>query len=420
MKTFPIGISDFKNIIDRGYYLIDKTLLIEELLSLSPEVILILRPRRFGKTLNLSMLKYFFEKTPESHAYLFHHTNIWRSETARRYQGQFPLIYLTFKDIKPTNWESAYEMLARIISEEFLRHKYLYAYLNEQQTLREAHIKDFEAILNRRASISTLQASLIFLSSLLSEYHNQKVMILLDEYDTPFRVSFAHGYYEDMTNFMSILLSSALKDNNALERCILTGILRIAKEGIFSGLNNVSVHSFLDNDFGDKFGFTQEEVDQLLIETKLEEKKVSIREWYNSYKCGHYNLYNPWSLINCIQHQGRLATWWINSTDNDMINNLLIEADAPIKASMSLLMQGETVEKHIKQGVIFPDLTNDSENIWNLLFYTGYLTYTECDIKGGGPVCYLRIPNREMLSLYDSSFSSLLLNHSQKLKLPIS
>src|SRR3990167_2013409 len=259
MKSLPIGISDYKEIITKDYYFVDKTLLIQELLDIKYKVYLLCRPRRFGKTLNLSMLKYFFEKTEKSNANLFVDKKVWEHEDLRIKQGQHPVIFISFKDVKSKTFEAAYDRIALIISSEFERHaQILLPMLDEHQT------EKYKSIISCKTNSATLEESLLFLSKLLCEHYGKRVMIFIDEYDAPIHVAYKNDYYDDCIGFIKGLLSSALKSNSNLERGLLTGILRTAKEGIFSGLNNLTVCTILSDEFSDKFGFTQEEVQALV------------------------------------------------------------------------------------------------------------------------------------------------------------
>lgn len=267
MPKLPIGISDFKEVIEENYLYVDKTLLIDELKRTNGKVVLIPRPRRFGKTLNLSMLRYFFEKSEVSNARLFHKTEIWQNESYHASQGKYPVIFLTFKNVKVRDWPSALEHLKIIIVDEFRRHAYL------ANTLDGFTRTDFEAILSNGASKTLIEQSLFFLTRLLRKHYKKKVIVLIDEYDAPIHTAYNNGYYKEMIDFMRSLLTAVLKDNSYLERAIVTGILRTSKEGIFSGLNNLRVCTLLSDKFSDKFGFTIGEVDKLLVTTRLEKKQ---------------------------------------------------------------------------------------------------------------------------------------------------
>lgn len=414
----PIGISDFKKLREGGFYYIDKTLFIEELLRTVGEVILIPRPRRFGKTLNLSMLKYFFEINTTSNAHLFENTAIWEQEKYREVQGTYPVIFISFKNCKDSNWEKVYADMTNIITQEFRRH-----FDQLTPTLKQYELDDYNAIINKTASPSQYTNSLFFLSMLLSRHYKKPVFILIDEYDTPIQAAYNNGYYKEMIEFMRSLLTDALKDNSYLKRSVLTGVLRTAKEGIFSGLNNLRVKTLLDNKFSDKFGFTTQEVDQLLSDANLHEKASLIKEWYNGYHCGSTTIYNPWSLIECIDNEGETAPYWANTSDNELIERLVSRASSPVAAELKMLLDGTSIEKEIDYGLIFPGIEKKPTAIWSLLLFTGYLTFTRVQHPSDRTVCSLTIPNKEIKLLYQKLITTIFvqtLNHSLMLDLKTS
>jgi len=398
--TVPIGIEDFQEIIDKKYAYVDKTLLIKEFWLDGGKVILAPRPRRFGKTLNLSMLKYFFEKTNQNNAKLFENTNIWNDPKFHAIQGQYPVIFLTFKDIKVDSWKLAYEKLAAIISAECKR-------LLPNFIIEKIDIDDI-AIFNRlkaqQASEQELMNSLLFLSRLLYEQTGKKTIVLIDEYDAPIINAYLHNYYEKIVEFMYNLLSAVLKSNSALEKGFLTGITRIAKEGIFSGLNHLSVYTILNTQYSDKFGFTQKEVDQLLINYDLYDKKNEIKNWYDGYIFGNTNIYNPWSLLNCIKHTGDFNTYWANTSNNNLIKDLIAKSGQAIKDDIELLLLSkEIIDKEIDEGVSLRDLKNNTHSIqgfWSIFLFTGYLTATSRVFKNDEYYYTLALPNREIAKLY--------------------
>ena len=314
----PIGISDFKKLRERDYYYSDKTLFIDELKRTNGEVILIPRPRRFGKTLNLSMLKYFYEKTKESNAHLFEGTAIWALENYRKMQGTFPVIFISFKSCKESSWDKIYGTIIDVIVEEFDKH---FEQVKPVLTVRE--LKHYTDILDRSATYNHYTSSLLFLSKLLQRVYKKNVIVLIDEYDAPIHTAYTYGFYKPMTEFMRSFLTQVFKDNDILERGVMTGILRAAKEGIFSGLNNLRVFTLLDKKFEDKFGFTAQEVDGLLSGAHLKKKADLIKQWYNGYKSGSVMIYNPWSLLECIDNKGRLEPYWANTSDNALVKKLI-------------------------------------------------------------------------------------------------
>lgn len=396
-KTLPIGISDFKKLIDKQYAYVDKTLLIEELIERGSEVALIPRLRRFGKTLNLSMLRYFFEKGEENTSYLFENLKIWKNAKCREMQGQFPVIFVTLKDVKHATWEETFASLRELIGAEFQRHRYLL----EGETLNPQEKEDFEKIIRREDGKTLVEKSLFLLSEWLHRYHNKRVVLLIDEYDTPAHAAYIGKYYETLIGFLRNWLSAGLKDNMHLERGVLTGILRVAKESIFSGLNNISTFTILNEAFSDKFGLLESEVIELLANYGLSEKLSDIKKWYNGYRIGPCtDIYNPWSVLNCIANKGALAPYWVNTSDNALMKQLISQGTAAFKADIEQLLKDETIEKKIEDGIVFSQLHQSPNAIWSLLLYSGYLTLDEA--PSYGTPCRLRIPNVEVGELYKS------------------
>lgn len=397
MKRLPLGISDYKKIIEDGYSYIDKTLFIEELLTLGTEVVLIPRPRRFGKTINLSMLRYFFEKTKKNHAHLFKDFAIWQTKH-KELQGTFPVIFLSLKGIKKGSWEEGYKGIQSLIAEEYKRHRYLLS------TLHPDEQKDFLSIVNQDKNEQNLfENSLKFLIRWLEKYHGSRVVVLIDEYDTPIHDAYLFKYYDKMVSFMRNWLTEGLKDNTSLEKSVLTGILRISKESIFSGLNNPGCYTILDEEFGDKFGLLEEEVILLLQEHNISYELSEIRKWYNGYRIGKHSLYNPWSILQCIQKKGLLKPYWVNTSDNGLIKSLLINGNDSLKQDLEKIISGECITKPIQEGIIFSDLESQEEAVWGLFFFSGYLTLAEEPIyENLGLQCKLRIPNQEIKDLYKS------------------
>ena len=397
MKKLPIGISDYKKVISEDYYFVDKTLLIQEIISASSAVTLICRPRRFGKTLNLSMLKYFFEKTEISNAHLFAGKKIWQNEDARSEQGKYPVIFISFKDVKGDNWESAYESITILIRKEFERQaQYLLPKLSEDQASSYSKIK------SGSASSALYSESLLFLSELLFAHYGQEVVVLLDEYDSPIHAAYKYNYYDKMVNFIKTLFSKVLKDNIYLKSGVLTGILRTAKEGIFSGLNNLVVCSLLSREYSDKFGFTQEEVETLINEQQVPVSMHDIKYWYNGYRAGISALiYNPWSIINCARSHGELMPYWANTSDNALIKSLIINANYYVKQELEEIINNIPVTKTIEEAFTFATVYEMDNALWSLLLFSGYLTYSQRNINSSGKYeCILTIPNHEIRELY--------------------
>ena len=397
MKKLPIGISDYKKVITQGYYFVDKTLLIEELLSIGYGVTLLCRPRRFGKTLNLSMLKYFFEKTDESNAYLFDDKKVWQNKSMRSEQGKYPVIFISFKDVKGDNWENAYKNIATLVANEFERHAPILL-----PNLDDYQVERYNIIKTGKADDVLLGESLLFLSKLLFAHYGQQVVVLLDEYDTPIHAGYKYNYYDKMVNFIKTVFSKVLKDNVVLKSGVLTGILRTAKEGIFSDLNNLYVCTMLSDKFSDKFGFTSNEVDLLLEDQDLVDKKPAIKGWYNGYRAGEATfLYNPWSILNCASEHGKLITYWANTSSNDLIKDLIARADGSTKTELELLLTGIAITKTIDEAFTFAGINQMGSSLWSLLLFSGYLTFNKRTVTDDGEYsCFLILPNHEIKALY--------------------
>lgn len=395
MKSLPIGISDFKRVIEDNYYYVDKTLLVKEIQESSATILIFPRPRRFGKTLNMSMLKYFFEKNDKSHTYLFENTNIWQYEDYRKLQGQYPVIYLTFKDTKELSWRQCYAKLITVVSAEF---KYQFSMIKPE--ILEQELGKYQSIMNADASETDYADSLKMLSELLYKSTGKRVIVLIDEYDVPIHAGYINGYYKEVVSFIRSLLGGALKDNKYLEKGVLTGILMVAKEGVFTGLNNLWVYTILDSDFQNKFGFTEQEVDRLLIDYKLNTKSTEIRDWYNGYKFGENTIYNPWSLLGCAENKGLLEPYWVNTSDNELIKIFLAKAGASFKEDFELLLSNQSVVKIIDKKLVFSEIEIDERALWTLLLFAGYLTYSKKELIEGYIYCDLVIPNKEIKFLY--------------------
>ena len=395
-KRIGIGQSDYKNLLDDNCYYIDKTLLIKEMIDSGSQVILFPRPRRFGKTLNLSMLRYYFEKTTEDNSYLFKDYAIWRqSEEYTNEQGRYPVIFLTFKDIKQVNWEETYNKIKLLISQEYRRHDYL------EEILKEEEKQEFKNIMSKTAKKEEYENSLKNLSSYLEKYHNKKVMLLIDEYDTPIQAGYVEKYYDKIIGFMRGLLCGVLKDNTSLKKGIFTGILRVAKESIFSGMNNLEVSTIVSNQFDDKFGLLEEEVEQMLKEFGIPEKMVNVKKWYNGYKFGKSFVYNPWSIINYVKkHDEGLKPYWVNTSSNDVIRQMITRSSEAVKKELGELIEGKSIIKQVNENIVFGDIEKSSNTIWNFLLFSGYLKAENIKMVEEVMCCDLSIPNKEVLYLY--------------------
>ena len=394
-KRFPLNRSDFKDIVEGNYYLIDKTMLIHQIIVNSSDIILFPRPRRFGKTCNLSMLRYFFEKSQPSKAHLFENLSIRRQKTWAE-QGKYPVIYITLKDVKGKDWKSAFEMMKFCLSEEFQRHDYLL----KSDILSQHQKKIFNSIVDLTANQSLYSLSLKYLSQYLNRYYNKQVIILCDEYDTPIHEGYLNNYYEDIIVFMRLLLGSTYKDNNCLYKGILTGILRIARESIFSELNNIDVYSILRNKFSEFFGITRNEAYQILSEYSLMDHKEIIESEYDGYKFGDNTIYNPWSLLHyCEDPDSGTIPYWINTSSNSLIRQLIFEQHLLKISDIEKLISGQIVSKNINENLVMKDLKIFRDSVWNLLLFSGYLTitgeYTGSD-SSKKYSCSLKIPNEEV------------------------
>lgn len=405
MKRLPIGLSDYKKLIDDNYYYVDKTLLIQELFYKGGIVTLMPRPRRFGKTLNLSMLRYFFEKTQTPHAYLFEDKKIWQIPEMAKMQGTFPVIFLTFKDIKESTWQVSKGKLIATIADEYLRHDYLL----QTDILKISEKELFRSICAKTADLEEYHRSLLNLSVYLERYHQAKVIVLIDEYDSPIHAGYFHNYYNDIIEFMRGLLCAVFKDNMSLERGAITGILRTAKEGIFSGLNNLEVATILDQNFSESFGFTQPEVDQMLQDYQLEAISQDFKAWYNGYLIGDTKIYNPWSALSCVKAQGTFLPYWVNTSDNALISKIIAQASPQIKEACADLLEGKVLpDIQINDKMVLPGMANDANSIWSLLLFSGYVTVSEYTINPKGHyICSLVLPNKELDSLFDDLITTL-------------
>lgn len=394
-KNLPIGMSDYQKLIEGDYYYIDKTLLIKEILKTRPEVLLLPRPRRFGKTLNLSMLRYFFEKSDKGTRELFNNTAIEQDIDCMKEQGQYPVIFVSFKDVKKSTWEGAHSALADVIALEFQRHDYLL-----QDNLLHRDQKAFSAILEKEADCDLLSSSLFFLSRLLHDHYKKPVVILIDEYDAPITAGYNEKYYKEIIDFMRSLLTRACKDNNYLYFAVLTGILRVAKESIFSGLNNAEVHTVLSEWYQDKFGFTEQEVQELLENQELTGISGDVKAWYDGYLFGKTVIYNPWSILQCARHGGKLAPYWVNTSDNALIELLLARSDQKVKEEFERLLANETIETGIEEATVFPGIERNTKAVWSLLLFAGYLSVAGVMQVGDELIYQVTIPNKEIKLLY--------------------
>ena len=393
-KKLPIGLSDFKEIIEYDYYYFDKTKFIENILEDGSKVKLFTRPRRFGKTLNMSMLKYFFDvENREENKKLFEGLNISKSEYFEK-QGEFPVISISFKNYNKNDWESGFKSIKSTISDIYAKFEDLMEHLNKRD------LKKFEDIWLEKDE-GDWERSLLNLTKYVFDYYGKKVIILIDEYDQPIINSYIKGYYSETIDFFKSFYGSVLKDNEYLEMSVITGILRVAKENIFSGLNNLEVHTILDSEFTEYFGIMEDEVEEALKDFNLEYELEDVQKWYNGYLFGDTKVYNPWSIINFLK-KGKLRPYWVNTSGNGLIQLYLEKLKNEIFDEFSRLLNKENIFETINDSMTFGNLeANFEKNIWNLFFHSGYLTLAK---KNEEEEVYLKIPNEEILKMFSKMF----------------
>ena len=395
-KRLPIGVSDFKEIITKNYYYFDKTKFIENILDDGSKVKLFTRPRRFGKTLNISMLRYFFDvKNKEENRKLFDGLNISKSEYFTE-QGNYPVISISFRNYDEENWENGFKTLKKEIKRLYNQFQFL------RENLNNIDSKDFDAICLKEDE-AEWQESLLNLSKYLYEYYGKKVILLIDEYDQPIIDSYIKGYYNKAISFFKSFYGLVLKDNEYLEMGIMTGILRVAKENIFSGLNNIKVHSILNKRFTEYFGILETEVEDALKDFGLEYDLLDVQKWYNGYLFGDTKVYNPWSIINFLDEK-RLGAYWVNTSGNGLIHLYLQKLKDEIFEDFSKLLNQKNISKRINDNMTFGNLeANFEKNIWNLFFHSGYLTLAE-EYNMMKKNVNVKIPNNEILEMFSEMF----------------
>lgn len=405
-KKIPIGIEDFKEIIDKSCYFVDKSLLIRNILESGSKVNLFTRPRRFGKTLNMSMMRYFFEKSNEDNSYLFKNLAIAQDGGQyMKHQGQYPVISITFKDIEASDYETAFSMFKSIIADEFERHSELL----ESDKLKPRQRRRFENIYNDTAADSEYIMALKLLSDCLYQVYQKKVIILIDEYDVPLQNAYFNRYYDKMVELIRSVFSKALKTNNSLEFAVLTGCLRISKESIFTGLNNLDVYSVTDTEFSDAFGFTESEVKSMLEYYQLTDRFEEIKEWYDGYLFGRTEIYNPWSVLKYIQKTSADAhikadAYWLNTSSNSIIHELIVKSNVTVRKETEMLINGEALEKQLFSDITYANMDVNHEHIWSFLLYTGYLKAVRIFKKGKYIFFEGKIPNKEVEIIYEETF----------------
>ena len=393
MKRIGIGVSDFKKIIEENYYYFDKTKFIDEIIQDGAEVKLFTRPRRFGKTLNMSMLKYFFDvEKKEENRKLFKDLYIEKTESFKE-QGQYPVIFLSLKDLKATTWEEMEKDIKSTVASLFLEYEALYYELGEFDKPL------FKKIATKEVDIENLKEVLKFLTKILYEKYNKKVVVLIDEYDSPLVSAYINGYYEKVKNFFKTFYSIVLKDNTYLQMGILTGIIRVIKAGIFSDLNNLRTYTILSDVYTDSYGLTEEEVEKSLKDYGIGQEISKVKDWYDGYKFGDSEVYNPWSILNFLQDK-ELRAYWVDTSGNDLINDVLKQITKDTIRSLERLFDGEGLRQNISGTSDLSKLLNENE-LWELLLFSGYLTIEEkIDQKN----YILRLPNKEVKELFKDSF----------------
>lgn len=430
-KKIPIGISNFKKLIKENYYFVDKSLLIQEFIEGGAAIVLTPRPRRFGKTLNMSMIRYFFDINMKEEKNivtgeieysrdLFRGLKIEKEEVMKM-QGQFPVINISFNTAKFDNFKDTMSRIKSLMSEIYLEHKYLL----ESDTLENIEKEEYESIINKTGDRELVATALGNLAKYLYKYFSREVIVLIDEYDVPIQegyinkgnpthihslgtfeepnTRFGLSQHDEIVSFERIMFTHVLKDNNYVKKALVTGILRVAKESIFSGLNNLEVNTILGNKYSNKFGFTQEEVDELLTYYNLEEKNIEVREWYNGYIFGKNVIYNPWSVLNYSnESEEGFIPYWINSSANDLIKRLLLKGDQKIKMELEELIAGKSITKAIDENIVMGEVEDSNENLWSFLLLSGYLKTTKKETIRGKRVCELKIPNEEVHIFFEN------------------
>lgn len=406
-RPLPIGISDFAEMIEKEYYYVDKTPMIRDLLQIKSKVTLFTRPRRFGKTLNMSMLKYYFEDDRDRQgnkrdwSYLFKGLKIVDAgESILSHMGQYPVIYLTFKDAKRQDYETSYLGIADVIADEFKRHDFLLDYLKleEERTM-------YHEIMTEKAAERDYAKSILFLSKCLETYYGKKAVVIIDEYDVPLENSFTCGFYKEMINFIRALFESGLKDNTSLEFAAITGCLRISKESIFTGLNNLSIVSIRSENFDEYFGFRINEVKQMCHYYDMDDNYETVKDWYNGYTFGQTDIYNPWSVITYMNDALPNKNWlpmsyWANTSSNSIVKTLIDRADDEDKAKIERLLVGETIEVQIHEDITYNEIYDEGDNLWNFMFFTGYFRKIREWMDDEIIYAELAIPNKEVKYIF--------------------
>ena len=412
-KPLPIGVEDFKRLVDNGYYFVDKTLMIKELLENKESVNLFTRPRRFGKTLNMSMLQRFFEATEKSNAYLFDGLKIAAYPEYMAYQGQYPVISVSLKSMKQKNFTLAFETYKYLIKSEYSRHK---DFIFSKNVLDEEEKARFLSFIQVDATETMYNQAIGFLSNCLKKAYQQNVIILIDEYDVPLENAYHEGFYDDMTSLIRSCFESALKTNPSLEFAVLTGCLRVSRESIFTGLNNLKTYSITKNKFSQYFGFTQGEMKEILQTFSLEQYAGTIAKWYDGYRFGLTEIYNPWSVLNCIDSylQNDMVAcepYWSNTSSNRIVKRLIEESNERTKSMVEELINGTPIHTQIFEDVTYGTIDVNQDYIWSFLLFTGYLKIISCETIGDETYYDMVIPNVEIKSIYKNTIRSWFIDH---------
>ena len=404
----PIGITDYKELVS-NYYYVDKTLLLKEFLDYKPKVSLFARPRRFGKTLTMNMIKTFFEISQEDNSIYFKDKNIYScGKQYQDQQGKYPVIFITFKDVKYSSWQDTYQAIKSVIANEYMRHDILLT----SEKCNDYDKKYFVNLTDKSINEVDLANSLQELSRMLKKHYDQPAIIIIDEYDTPIQQGYSAGFYQEVTGFMRNLLSGAFKDNPNLSYGFLTGILRIAKESIFSGLNNLKVHSILDEQYDEYFGFSKEEVKEMANYYDVLDKYEEICDWYDGYRFGDKEIFNPWSVINYFSNNCKPQAYWISTADNSIIRQIVSQADSDTTEGLRQLLQGKSVSSYVDISLIYPEIKSDPTTIYSFLLSAGYLKIIKKELLyDGNCICEIAIPNKEINFVYQKEILSSLSKH---------
>lgn len=402
LKKLPIGIDDFEMVIQNDHYYVDKSLFIKELLENGALVTLLPRPRRFGKTLNMSMLNYFFEKNTDSKMHLFDNLAISKDASSMAHQGQYPVIFLTFKFTGSNNWDDCFEKIKQLIAKEYKKHSQLL----QTQVLNGAEARTYQSIIDGTADNVGYELSLKNLTEYLDRYHQKKVIVLIDEYDVPINAGYRLGYYNQIVSFTKSFIGEGLKGNVHLFKGVMTGALRVTRESVFTGMNNLFVCTFLNQHYADKFGLLQHEVATMLQYYGLDTDLEHIQAWYNGYRSGLHKVYNPWSILNLVANHGEVAPYWINTSNNDLIIQLIQNSDTSVKKDMEQLLMKKVITKPLNENISFAEVKNNTDSLWNFLLFSGYLTYDNKRLINRQVSADLLIPNEEVMSFYESTIMS--------------